>query len=70
MNEKVSCKNCRAYRPTTDVEAELSGRFETETMPYGWCIFMDDKVREDEWCGQFTEKKKDGEILCDSGGNY
>lgn len=57
MNEKVSCKNCRAYRPTTGVEAELSGHFETETLPYGKCVFMGDKVRENEWCGQFTEKK-------------
>lgn len=58
MNEKVSCKNCRAYRPATGVEAELSGHFETETLPYGKCVLLNDPVKEYEWCSQFTERKK------------
>lgn len=59
MNAEIMCKNCRAFRPSLETDIELSGQLEAVQRPYGTCVLLDDHVQEEEWCGQFTEKKNE-----------
>ena len=55
--DEVMCKNCRAFRPSLEMDIELSGQLEAVERPYGSCVLLEDQVREDEWCGQWVANK-------------
>jgi len=51
----IKCKDCAYYIPQIGIQEELSGQLEAEIKPFGRCKRMEDPVREDEWCGQWTK---------------
>lgn len=52
-HNEIMCKTCRAFRPSLEMDIELSGQLEAAERPYGTCFVHKDRVREDEWCGSW-----------------